>query len=142
MSPHVLQQTCVRQRAATPGVHDAREASSHPRTRDIWRSVTPDPQTLTDAIKALAGEADLWTSGRIETARYGFALEESFCPSINLFLICQTGFLVILQDSQKQICDMSLLFHDHNNLLSYKALRITVYFCANAPLVQSGGPIP
>ena len=32
VSPHVLRQTCRRQRAATTGVHDTREASGHQRT--------------------------------------------------------------------------------------------------------------
>jgi hypothetical protein len=41
VSPHVLRQTCLRQHAATPGVHDTRKASGHQRDRDLWRSVTP-----------------------------------------------------------------------------------------------------
>src|SRR4030095_6829183 len=32
VSPHVLRRTCLRQRAATTGVHDTREASDHQRT--------------------------------------------------------------------------------------------------------------
>jgi hypothetical protein len=43
--------------AATTGVHVAREASGHQRDRDRWRDVTPDPQTLADAMDALVGEA-------------------------------------------------------------------------------------
>lgn len=41
------------QRAEEKGVHDAREAAGHPSDRDIWRGVTPDRQTLAEAIDTL-----------------------------------------------------------------------------------------
>jgi hypothetical protein len=34
----------------------------------------------------------MWTSGRIQTKRYGFALEERFCRFINLFFDLSNGF--------------------------------------------------
>jgi hypothetical protein len=53
------------------------------------------------------------TSGRIQTKSYGFALKENFCRFLHPFLICRTGFLVILKYSQIQICDIGSLFYDH-----------------------------
>jgi len=57
VSPHVLRQTGLRQRAATTGVHDTREASGHQRDRDLSHDVTPDPQTRAEAMDVVAGAA-------------------------------------------------------------------------------------
>jgi integrase/recombinase XerD len=53
VSPHVLRHTFLHKLAETKGVHYAKEASSHQSDRSIWRYVTPDQQTLADAIDAL-----------------------------------------------------------------------------------------
>jgi hypothetical protein len=55
VSQHVLRQTGLRQRAATTGVNDSREASAHQRDRDLSHDVTPDPQTRADAMDVVAG---------------------------------------------------------------------------------------
>jgi integrase len=54
VSPHVLRHAFLRKRAETKSVHYAREASGHQSDRYIWRYVTPDQQTLADAIDELA----------------------------------------------------------------------------------------
>jgi site-specific recombinase XerC len=53
VAAHVLRHTFLRKRAGTTGVRSARDASGHPSDRSLWRAVTPDQQTLAEAIDAL-----------------------------------------------------------------------------------------
>ena len=53
MSPHTLRHTFLRKLADEKGLHYAMKASGHKSGRYIWRYVTPNEQTLAEAIDDL-----------------------------------------------------------------------------------------